>query len=160
MKLDVWNGCHNLQWCYLLKEEGNCMYCLSWSWHLVFRFTTTCAISAYHHLSCEVESSSWRGVLKTILCYNVCQCLAAGRRFFVGIAVSWANKTDRHDIAKILLKVMLNLITLTLHRCTTVIIPITNNVASLMMRFSCFCTNKNDSYYITDIAVNNGNKHL
>jgi hypothetical protein len=30
----------------------------------------------------------------------------------------------------------------------------------LMMRFSCFCTNKNDSYYITDIAVNNGNKHL
>ena len=116
MKLDVWNGCHNLQWCYLLKEEGNCMYCLSWSWHLVFRFTTTCAISAYHHLSCEVESSSWRGVLKTILCYNVCQCLAAGRRFFVGIAVSWANKTDRHDIAKILLKEMLNLITLTLHR--------------------------------------------
>ena len=116
MKLDVWNGCHNLQWCYLLKEEGNCMYCLSWSWHLVSRFITTCAISAYHHLSCEVESSSWRGVLKTILCYNVCQCLAAGRRFFVGIAVSWANKTDRHDIAKILLKVMLNLITLTLHR--------------------------------------------
>ena len=30
---------------------------------MVVGFTTTCALSAYHHLSCEFESSSWQGVL-------------------------------------------------------------------------------------------------
>ena len=37
--------------------------------------TTTCAISAYHHQSCEFKYSSWRGVLDTtlILCDKVCQ---------------------------------------------------------------------------------------
>jgi len=28
-------------------------------------FTTTCAISAYHHLSCEFEPRSWRFVIVT-----------------------------------------------------------------------------------------------
>ena len=43
----------------------------SWSWTLidhdrmVVRFSTTCAISAYHYLHCEFESHSWRGVLHT-----------------------------------------------------------------------------------------------
>ena len=27
--------------------------------HMVVGFTTTCAISAYHHESCEFESRSW-----------------------------------------------------------------------------------------------------
>jgi hypothetical protein len=27
--------------------------------HMVVWFTTTCAISAYHHKSCEFESHSW-----------------------------------------------------------------------------------------------------
>jgi len=31
--------------------------------HIVVGFTTTCAISAYHHWSCEFESRSWWGVL-------------------------------------------------------------------------------------------------
>jgi hypothetical protein len=31
---------------------------------MVVEFTTTCAIVAYHHLSCEFEPNSWRGVLK------------------------------------------------------------------------------------------------
>jgi hypothetical protein len=35
-------------------------------------FTTTCAISAYHYLSCEFEPRSWRGVLDTTLCDKVC----------------------------------------------------------------------------------------
>jgi hypothetical protein len=60
-------------------------------------FTTTCAFSDYHHLSCEFESLSWRGVLDTILCDE-------------GTLVSSTNKTDRHDIAEILLKVALNTI--------------------------------------------------
>ena len=40
---------------------------------MVVGFTTTCAISAYHHQSCEFEPCSWRGVLDTALCDKVCQ---------------------------------------------------------------------------------------
>ena len=52
-----------------------------------------------------------RGVLDTTLCDKVCQWLAAGRWFSPGISVSSTNKTDRHDIIEILLKVALNAIT-------------------------------------------------
>jgi len=31
------------------------------------------AFSAYHYLSCEFASRSWRGVLDTTLCDKVCQ---------------------------------------------------------------------------------------
>jgi hypothetical protein len=40
---------------------------------MVVEFTTTCAIIAYHHLSCEFELHSWRGVLDKTLCDKVCQ---------------------------------------------------------------------------------------
>ena len=33
---------------------------------MVVGFTTTCAISTYHHERCEIESHSWRSVLNTI----------------------------------------------------------------------------------------------
>jgi len=58
-----------------------------------------------------------RGVLDTTLCDKVCQCLAlaAGQWFSPGTLVSSTNKTDRHDITVILLKVTLNTITLTLY---------------------------------------------
>ena len=46
----------------------------------------------------------WRGVLDTTLCDKVCQWPATGRRFS---PVSSTNKTDRHDITEILLKVAL-----------------------------------------------------
>ena len=42
---------------------------------MVVWFTTTCAISVYHHKSCDFESRSWRGVLDTTLCDKVCQWL-------------------------------------------------------------------------------------
>jgi hypothetical protein len=64
-----------------------------------------------HHWCSEFEPRSWRGVLDTTLCDNVCQRLAAGRWFS---PVSFTNKTDRHDIAKILLKVHVALNTITL----------------------------------------------
>jgi hypothetical protein len=38
---------------------------------MVVGFTTTCAISAYHSLRCEIERRSWRGVLDTTLCDKV-----------------------------------------------------------------------------------------
>jgi hypothetical protein len=40
---------------------------------MVDGLTTTCAISAYHHLSCEFESYSWQDVPNTTLCDKVCQ---------------------------------------------------------------------------------------
>jgi hypothetical protein len=56
------------------------------------------------------NSRPWRGVLNTTLCYKVCQQLAAGQWFS---PVSSTNKTHYHDITEILLKVALNIITLT-----------------------------------------------
>ena len=61
--------------------------------HMVVGITTTCAISAYHILSCEFEPRSWRGVLDTVLCDNVCQWLGTGRWFSPGTLVSSTNKT-------------------------------------------------------------------
>ena len=46
----------------------------------------------------------------TTLCDKVCQWLATGRWFFPGSPVSSTNKTDRHDITEILLKMALNTI--------------------------------------------------
>jgi hypothetical protein len=43
----------------------------------------------------------------TTLCDKICQWLATGRWFSPGPPVSSTNKTDRHDIAEILLKVAL-----------------------------------------------------
>ena len=40
---------------------------------MVVGFTTTCAISTYHHKCCEFEPRSWRGVLNTTLLDKVCQ---------------------------------------------------------------------------------------
>ena len=46
----------------------------------------------------------------TTLCDRVCQWLAGGRWFSLGPPVSSTNKTNRHDITEILLKVVLNTI--------------------------------------------------
>jgi len=75
----------------------------------IVRFTTS-AISAYHHYSCEFLSRSWQGVLDTALSDKVCQCLATCRWFSPGTPVSSISKTDRHEIAEMLLKVALNTI--------------------------------------------------
>ena len=57
-------------------------------------FTTTCA-------------------LDTTLCDKVCQRLATGQWFSPGTLDSSTNKTGRHDITEILLKVALNTTPLT-----------------------------------------------
>ena len=57
---------------------------------MVFGFTTTYAISAYHHCICyELESRSGRC---TTLCDKVCHWRATGRRFSPGPPVSATNK--------------------------------------------------------------------
>jgi len=61
---------------------------------MVFGFTTTCAISAYHH-------------------HYVIKFVSDLRKFggFCPVTpVSSTNKTDRHDVTEILLKVALNTI--------------------------------------------------
>ena len=64
----------------------------------------------YNYLckECLSPQSSWRGVIDTTLCDKVCQWLATDQWFLSGIPVSSINKTDRHDITEILLKVALN----------------------------------------------------
>ena len=81
---------------------------------LVFGFTTTHAISSYHLYSCEFEPYSWRGVFGPTSCDEVCQWLTTGQCFSLGTPISSTNKTDCHDIAEILLKVVLNTINLNL----------------------------------------------
>ena len=57
-----------------------------------------------------VGSTPAQGWSAALLCNKVCQWLAAGRWFSPGSPVSSINKTDRHDITEILLKVALNTI--------------------------------------------------
>jgi len=54
-----------------------------------------------------------RGVLDATLCDKVCQWLVTGRWFSPVTQVSSTNKTDCHDITEILLKVVLNTVTIT-----------------------------------------------
>jgi len=51
-----------------------------------------------------------RGVLDTTWCDKVCPWLATGQWFSLGSTISSTNKTDRHDITEILLKVTLKII--------------------------------------------------
>ena len=81
---------------------------------MVVRFTATCAISACHHWSCELEPCSWRGVFDIISCDKVCQWLAAVRWFFPDTPVTSTHKSDRHDMNEISLNVALNTLTLIL----------------------------------------------
>ena len=67
-------------------------------------------------LTLWVRTPLRRGVLDTTLNDKVCHWLATGRWFFPDTPVSSTNKTDRHDITEILLKVALNITTLTLTR--------------------------------------------
>ena len=65
-------------------------------------------------------------VLNTALCDEVCQWLAADQWFSPGTLVSSTNKTDHHDITEILLKVVLNTITLTLNIIYSIYKPYSN----------------------------------
>jgi len=83
---------------------------------MVVGFTITYVSSAYRHWSCELESRSWRGVLDKSLCDKVCQWLTTGWWLSPDTPVPSTNKTDRHDITEILLKVALNTIQISYRR--------------------------------------------
>ena len=67
------------------------------------------------HITTNVVSSiPAGGTLDTTVCDKVCQWLTASRWLSSGTPVSSTNKSDRYDIAEILLKVALNTTTITL----------------------------------------------
>ena len=104
----------------LTAQMTNILLYFKWGWcdgdHMIVGFTTTYVINAYPHLSFEFESHSWRStnvyIHNTTLCDKVCQWLAASQWFSLRTQISSTNKTDRHDITEILLKVALITITL------------------------------------------------
>ena len=65
------------------------------------------------HINTNVVSSN-PAQARCTLCDKVCQWLATGRWFSLGTPISSTNKTYRHDMAEILLKVVLNTITIIL----------------------------------------------
>jgi hypothetical protein len=95
-----------INWLYSTKT-GVCIY--RWIRH---RQTFDCLVYNYLCNQCLSPLILWvRLTIRprcTTLCYKVCQWLVTGRWFS---PVSSTNKTDRHDIADILLKVALNTIT-------------------------------------------------
>ena len=74
---------------------------------MVVAFTTTYAIGTYHHWCGEFDALRSRC---TTLCDKVCQWLAPDRWFSLCTLVPSTNKTDRHGITEMLLKVALNTI--------------------------------------------------
>jgi hypothetical protein len=81
----------------------------SWPWSYgSVACTTTCATGAYHHWYCEFESrSGWR--VQHYVIKFVSDLGQIGGFLWV-LRFPPPNKTDRHDIAEILLKVALNII--------------------------------------------------
>ena len=80
-------------YCYVTARRGHD--------RMVGGFTTTYAISAYHHWWSWVRNSIRARC--TTWWDEVCQWLATDRWFSPGPSVSSTNKTDRHDIAEMLL---------------------------------------------------------
>jgi len=77
----------------------------SWSWSYgswIYNYLCNQFISP---LTLGVRVPFRRGALDTILYDKVCLWLATGQLFSPGTSVSSTNKTDRHDITEILLKV-------------------------------------------------------
>ena len=126
--------CH-ISWSFLfihwVKVIGDCLFTWYWwnCWQSLFNLSFH---NTYKETSWSWSYGSWiysylcnqclsplmlwvciplrRGVFNTTLCDFVCQWLTIGRWFSPGTPVSSTNKTDRHDITEILLKVALNTI--------------------------------------------------
>ena len=80
----------------------------SWSYgSWIYNYLCNQFLSA---LTLWVRTTLRRGELNTTLCDKVCQWLVTGRWFSPGSPVSSTNKTDRHDLTEILLKVSINTI--------------------------------------------------
>ena len=81
----------------------------SWSW--IYNYLCNQCLCP---LMLSVRIPLRRDVLNTILCDKVCQWLATDLWFSLCTPVSSTNKTVCHNITEILLKVALNIITITI----------------------------------------------
>ena len=99
----------------LLAHTCQCcsfLYGLSWLWpygNFIYNYLCNQCLSP---LTLWVWILLRRSVLDTSLCDKVCQWLEVRRWFSPSAPVSSTNKTGRHDITEILLKVALSTITL------------------------------------------------
>jgi hypothetical protein len=115
--------------------------------HMVFGYT----ISAYRPFSCQPKSHSWRVVLDTTLCNEVCQWFAASLWFSPCTPVSSSNKTDCHDTTEILLKVALNTINTQSNPSWSIIFL--NKYKYLLQRTSQNCTVTIRESHLRDILI-------
>ena len=93
---------HQWYWYFVNPSE------LSWSWSYgswIYNYVCNQCLSL---LKLCVRIPLRQGVIDATLCYKVCKWLATGQWFSLSTSVSSTNKTDRHDITEILLKVALN----------------------------------------------------
>ena len=102
-------------YCFTLYIYIYYYYCISmkgpsWSWSYGSWISNYLCNQYISPLTVWVRISLSRNLLDTNLWDKVCQCLAAGRWFS---PVSSTNKTNRHDMTEIMLKVVLNTINLT-----------------------------------------------
>jgi hypothetical protein len=87
----------------------------SWSWSYGSWISNYLCNQYLSPLMLWVRNPLRRGVLDTTLYDKVCQWLPTGWWFSLNTPVSSTNKTDRHDITEILLKVTVNTINLYLN---------------------------------------------
>ena len=120
-------------WLIFVLSHGISDLNITWRW--IWRsseessWSSSCGTWIYNYLCNQClsplmlwfESRSWWGVLDTTLYDKACQWLVTGRCFLRVLPFPPPNKTNRHDITEILLKVALNTITLPL---TVVLISI------------------------------------
>ena len=119
---------------YEIKSQ-HVTWCLSKSWwdkestcHVMFLKRCSYVIC----ISYEFEFHSLRGMLNKTLCDKVCQWLAVGREFSQGTPVFSTNKTNSHDIAEQLLKVVLATITITIYALDWVLKNVIQNKCECM----------------------------
>jgi hypothetical protein len=87
----------------------------------------------------------------TALCDKVCWWLEAGLLFSPGTPVSSTNRTDRYDIAELLLKVALNTITLTIFLLELAIATKAETIETMI--------NRNDTNGCLEKNPQKGHKH-
>ena len=93
-----------MKWMMISTQTENISHLKQMNFHIIW-------VNKYRNLDAlffvDIDA---KGVLDTTLCDKVCQWLATGLWFSPGTLVSSTNKTDRHDITEILLKVDLSTI--------------------------------------------------
>jgi energy-converting hydrogenase Eha subunit E len=104
-----------------------------WTLHIMHGFTTTHAISAYSPLKWWVRIQLMANCNRYNIMWYICLWLEAGWWFSPGTLISSTNKSDRHDITEILLKIALNTISIAL-----LCIETTFSILKHLMTLTCF----------------------